>query len=186
MLCKQKDLPVYTRQCSARVLNEHPPSSQPGCLSTNKLLHSCRIMSNSRLVPTTSSNFQLIFNNALKAYEKRTKKDLLAHPLAAELQDCKSPSKILAVLHQQARGLDQSPSGDDRWIKWLDPTVNVLYMLSETLGEGISLVSHKHELIRDLQSHVYWQVFSPVKVIFAGVGVLLSVRISLDNMRESF
>jgi hypothetical protein len=90
---------------------------------------------------TSSSNFQLIFNNALKAYEKRTKKDLLAHPLAAELQICNSPSAILAILHQQVQGLDPSPSGDDRWTKWLDPTVNVLHTLSETLGEGASLVS---------------------------------------------
>ena len=105
-------------------------------------------MSNSHPITTasSSSNFQLIFNNALKAYEKRTKKDLLAHPLAAELQDCNSPTKILAVLHQQGQGLDQSPSSDDRWTKWLDPTVNALYVLSETLGEGITLVSHKHEL----------------------------------------
>jgi hypothetical protein len=100
-------------------------------------------MSSSYPITTTSSssNFQLIFNNALKAYEKRTKKDLLAHPLAAELQNCNSPSEILAVLHQQVQGLDQSMSSDDRWTKWLDPTVNVLYMLSKTLGEGISLVS---------------------------------------------
>jgi hypothetical protein len=67
--------------------------------------------------------------------------DLRAHPLAAELQDCNSPNRILAVLHQLVQGLDQSQSGNDRWTKWLDPTVNVLYMLSETLGEGISLVS---------------------------------------------
>jgi hypothetical protein len=100
-------------------------------------------MSNSRPITTdpSSSNFQLIFNNALKAYERRTKKDLLAHPLAAELQNCNSPTNILAVLHKQAQGLDQSMSSDDRWTKWLDPTVNVLYMLSKTLGEGISLVS---------------------------------------------
>jgi hypothetical protein len=76
-------------------------------------------------------------------YEKRTKKDLLAHPLATELQDCNSPAKILAVLHQQVQGLDQSLNSDNRWTKWLDPTVNVLYMLSETLGEGIGLVSLK-------------------------------------------
>jgi hypothetical protein len=104
-------------------------------------------MSNSHPITTatasSSSNFLLIFNNALKVYERRTKKDLLAHPLAAELQDCNSPGKILAVLHQQIHGLDQSLSGDDRWAKWLDPTVNVLYMLSETLGEGVSLVSLK-------------------------------------------
>jgi hypothetical protein len=96
---------------------------------------------------TPSSNFQLIFNNALKAYEKRTKKDLLAHPLAAELQKCNSPSAIFAVLHQQVQGLNQSRSSEDRWTKWLDPTVNVLYMLSETLGEGISLVNIRDERV---------------------------------------
>src|SRR6266566_3880692 len=101
-------------------------------------------MSNSHTTTTTSStNFQLIFNNALKTYEKRTKNDLLAHPLAAELQNCNSPSAILDVLHQQVQGLDQLQSSDDRWTKWLGPTVNVLHTLSETLGEGVSLVGFK-------------------------------------------
>jgi hypothetical protein len=142
-------------------------------------------MSNSRPITaaSSSSNFQLIFNNALKAYEKRTKKNLLAHPLAAELQDCNSPTKILAVLHQQTRGLDQSSSSDDRWIKWLDPTVNVLYMLSETLGEGISLVSLQTRTRLEILKFSR-QVFSPGKVIFAGVGVLLSVRICPENIRR--
>ena len=99
--------------------------------------------STSTSTATPSTNFQLIFNNALKAYENRTKKDLLAHPLAAELQKCNSPSAILAVLHQQVQGLDQSSSNDDRWNKWLDPTVNVLHTLSDTLGEGVSLVSFR-------------------------------------------
>ena len=89
----------------------------------------------------SSINFQLIFNNALKAYEKRTKNDLLAHPLAAELQDCNSSSAILAVLHRQVQELDLSPNSDDRWAKWLDPTVNVLQTFSDVLGEGFSLVS---------------------------------------------
>jgi len=48
---------------------------------------------------TSSTNFQLIFNYALDVYKKRTKNDLLAHILAAELQKCNSPSAILAVLH---------------------------------------------------------------------------------------
>jgi hypothetical protein len=102
-------------------------------------------MSNSHPITTasSSSNFELIFNNALDAYKKRTKKDLPAHPLIAKFQSCNSPSEVLAVLHRQAQGLDQSMSSDDRWSKWLDPTVNVLYMLSETLGEGISLVRLK-------------------------------------------
>jgi hypothetical protein len=97
-------------------------------------------MSHSHLTAASTSNFQLIFNNALKAYEKRTKKDLLAHPLAAQLQACNSPGDILSILQQQAQGLDQSQSSD-QWTKWLDPTVNVLYALSGTLGEGVGLVS---------------------------------------------
>jgi hypothetical protein len=95
-------------------------------------------MSHSYLT-SSSSNFQLIINNALKAYEKRTKEDLLAHPLASQLQACDSPGDILAILQQQVQGLDQS--SDDRWTKWLNPTMSVLYSLSDTLGEGVSLVS---------------------------------------------
>jgi hypothetical protein len=85
---------------------------------------------------TTAPNFQLMFHNALKVYERRTKSDLVAHPLAAQLQACDSPGAILAVLQQQAQELDQSRTTDDRWTRWLDPTVNVLYALSATLGEA--------------------------------------------------
>jgi hypothetical protein len=89
----------------------------------------------------TSSQFQQIFNSALKTYEKRTKNDLLLHPLAAQLQACHSPDAILAVLQEQLNGLNQSRNTDDRWTKWLDPTVNVLFAFSATLGEGVGLVS---------------------------------------------
>jgi hypothetical protein len=89
---------------------------------------------------TSSPNFQLIFNNALKAYEKRTKNDLLAHPLAAQLQTCDSPIAVLFVLQQQVQELNQSRSGDERLTNWLGPTVNVLYALSSALGEGVGLV----------------------------------------------
>ena len=102
-------------------------------------------MSNSHPAATANSsiNFQIILNNALKAYEKRTKMDLLAHPLAVELEDCNSPAAILAVLHRQAQELDPSPSSDDRWTKWLNPTVNVLHTLSHSLREAVSLVSFR-------------------------------------------
>jgi hypothetical protein len=112
--------------------------------STNKLStlafisHGAHPMASSS--SSSSSNFQLIINNALDAYKRRTKNDLLAHPLAVKLQSCKTPSAILAVLQQQIQGLDQSRSSDDRWTRWLDPTVNVLFALSATLGEGVGLV----------------------------------------------
>src|SRR6266576_4951415 len=97
-------------------------------------------MSHAPSTSTSSSNFQVIFNHALKAYEKRTKKDLLAHPLASQLQTCDSHSSILIVLQQQVQELNRSQTSDERLTKWLDPTVKVLYTLSETLGEGVSLV----------------------------------------------
>jgi fungal STAND N-terminal Goodbye domain len=109
-------------------------------LNTNNIL-AFAFMSHSNPTASSSNHFQLLINNALKAYEKRTKNDLLSHPLATQLQDCNSPADILAVLHQQIQGPSQSRSTDNRWTKWLDSTVNILYTLSETLGEGVSLVS---------------------------------------------
>jgi hypothetical protein len=90
---------------------------------------------------SSSSNFQSIFNAALKAYEKKTKKDLIAHPLAAQFQACKSPGDILAVLQEKVNEFDQSRSADERLSQWLNPTINVLYSFSATLGAGVGLVS---------------------------------------------
>jgi thiamine kinase-like enzyme len=95
-------------------------------------------MSHPHSTPTPPPNFQLIFNNALKEYEKRTKRDLLAHPLVAQFQSCNSPNDILSIIHQQ---LHQSQRADERLTKWLGPTVNVLLAFSGALGEGVALVS---------------------------------------------
>ena len=105
--------------------------------------------------PSTSSspNFQLIFNNTLEVYKKRTKNDLLAHPLVIQLQTCTSSSAVLALIHQQLRGLQRE---DDRLTKWLDSTVRVLYAFSETLGEGVSLVCPGNEPIRDPLFHIHF------------------------------
>ena len=81
-----------------------------------------------------------MINNALDTYKKRTKNDILAHPLATRLQTCNSPGAIIAVLQEQVQGLDQSQSSDERWSKWLDPTVNVLQAFSSILEAGASLV----------------------------------------------
>ncbi|KAH8986093.1 hypothetical protein EDB92DRAFT_1281060 [Lactarius akahatsu] len=109
----------------------------------------------SQTPPAPSSNLQAIFYASMKEYEKKTKKDLLAHPLMAQLQSCNSPTDILAVLRTQVQQFEQSTSCDDKLTKWLNPTVNILYAFSAALGEGVGMV------------------FSPAKVIFAGAGVLL-------------
>ena len=120
------------------------------------------------LASSSSSSFQSIINAALKSYEQQTKKDLLAHPLAAQLQSCDSPSDILTVLQDQAHEFGRSQSANGTQSRWLISTVNVLYAFSATLGEGVGLVSLVsctstiHSLIDSLsgilasQSNIYW------------------------------
>ena len=89
----------------------------------------------------TSSNVRDIVSASIKEYEKKTKKDLLTHPLMAQLQACKTPTDILSVLHTQVQHLEKSMCGEEKLAKWLNPTVNVLYAFSSALGAGVGLVS---------------------------------------------
>ena len=96
-------------------------------------------------IPSTSSdftNFETIFAAALNEYKKQTKRDISSHPLAAQLQSCDSPGAILAVLRARVQKSEQSPNAnsDEKWMKWVDPTVNVLFALSATLGNSVGLV----------------------------------------------
>ena len=89
---------------------------------------------------SSSSRFQAIFQVTLNSYQKQTKKNLLVHPLASQLQDCDSTTAILAILQDQVRQFDKSHSGDERLTKWLSPTVNVLSAFSATISGGVGLV----------------------------------------------
>ncbi|KAH9023811.1 hypothetical protein EDB84DRAFT_1440875 [Lactarius hengduanensis] len=114
----------------------------------------------------------LIFEKALNVYKIKTKQDLATHPLASQLKACNSPAAILTILQDQVHQFEQSRSADERLQRWLNPTINVLYAFSATLGEGVGLV------------------FSPAKVIFAGAGVLLlaakDVEASQDILIDIF
>jgi len=125
---------------------------------------------------TSPSNLHAIFNAALRTFKKKTGKDITSHPLATELQSCDSPDAILAVLRRQMPTPDQSQDGDETFEKFLIPTVNVLYTLSDKLGEGVGLVnSSMSSLLRNGALTSFSQVFAPAKVIFTGIGVLLLV-----------
>jgi hypothetical protein len=144
----------YTRPTrgSASATNERFAVTQ-SCPAHHRPLYSP--MSYPHPAPTSSPNFQLIFNNALKMYEKHTKCDLLVHPLVARLQACESPSAILAIIHQQVQGLDQSQRADERMTKWLNPTITVLYAFSASLGQGVGLVCF-WTWTRDPFSHIHF------------------------------
>lgn len=134
--------PFQTLRRSCYLLNIHPAFKA-----------STRTMAQIQPTATSSTTFEAIFTAALKAYEKQTKKVITSHSLATELQSCDSPSAIIALLRTQ---VDQSQSADEKWTKWLDPTVDVLYAFAETLSSGAALA------------------FPPASAIFSGIGVLAS------------
>ncbi|KAH9956629.1 ankyrin repeat-containing domain protein [Russula dissimulans] len=110
-------------------------------------------MSTSHVSPT----FQSIFDAASKQYEKKIGQDLRTHPFAAQFDHCNSPDAVLDIFQKQADVFDQAGNSDKTLVKWLNPTVRLLYMLSVTIAEGVSLT------------------FSPAKVMFTGIDVLLTV-----------
>ena len=100
-------------------------------------------MSQTATTAEASERFKVIFQAAIKSYQKQTKEDLLTHPLASQLQSCSSTSAVIAILQIQVQEFDKSRtgSGDERLTKWLNPTVNVLSALSAVISTGASLVS---------------------------------------------
>src|SRR6266852_8894877 len=95
-------------------------------------------------VPSTStsqSNFASMFNAALDAYKRKTKKDLASHPLLPRLQSCNSPGAILTALHEEIPTFSQSEIGDNRLTNWVMPTVKVLLAFSSTVGQGVGQVN---------------------------------------------
>ena len=144
-------------------------------------------MSNVVSPSTSCSNLESIFNAALRAYKKKTGKAITSHPLATELQSCDSPDAILAILRRQIHTPDQSHNVDETFAKCLIPTINVLYTLSDTFGEGVCLVIiMMSPLLRICALTSFSQVFSPAKVIFAGIGVLLLVGYLLFQCAAHF
>jgi hypothetical protein len=90
------------------------------------------------------ANYQSIFDTALRAYNKKTGKDLFSNPLCRRFEACGSPDDIITILRQQIPGFDQSAggsSGDSRLTRWLDPTVKVINAFSTTIGGIVALVS---------------------------------------------
>jgi hypothetical protein len=111
-------------------------------------------MSLARSTASSSSSLQQDFNNALQAYERQTKINLLEHPLVAQLQSCNSPSAIISLLREQVQGPGRSQDSDDKLTKWLDPTVIVVGALSTALGAQVSLVCLEMLIVMGPMSYI--------------------------------
>ncbi|KAH9016801.1 hypothetical protein EDB84DRAFT_710558 [Lactarius hengduanensis] len=170
---------LYVQVCMlrTRLLPSHWQSSLtytrprvPARIITSKLTVASPMSSSTTATP---SDFKSILDAALTEYKKKTGKELLDHPLAAEVQRCDSVDAILALFQGQAKAFQQFRDGDQRLMKWINPVVDVLFTFSATLSEGVSLAP-----------------FPPAKVIVVGIAVLLAaakdVRASHDALVEVF
>ncbi|KAH9055231.1 hypothetical protein EDB87DRAFT_1340770 [Lactarius vividus] len=83
---------------------------------------------------TMSSNFHIIFVAALRAYEK-TKTDLLAHPLAMQLQYCISSSDVHNIFLYIY--LKSHPSHNRETVDSRRPPVRWSYPCQGKIGEDI-------------------------------------------------
>ncbi|KAH9985038.1 hypothetical protein BJV74DRAFT_988733 [Russula compacta] len=110
---------------------------------------------NIQVAGPSADNFTTIFNAASTEYQRVTGKRLDTHPFATQLDQCHSTEAVSNLLRSQAKAFSKFREGDEKLMKWLDPTVHILFTFSDTLGEGIVLP------------------FSPAKTIFTGIGVLL-------------
>ena len=141
-------------------------------------------MSSPSRPPASSTRFKLILDGALTEYQKKTKKNLLDYWLATELKSCESIDAILGILQDQAKAIERTSAADQRLMNHIGSSVNVLASISDTLSEGISLVCH--ETYFCCNSDITIQTFPPAKVLFAGISVLLSVRIFSVTFRRQF
>jgi hypothetical protein len=129
-----------------------------------------------RAAHPSTDNFTAIFSVAQDEYKKLTGHDLRRHPLALKFDTCRRPEDVSKLLQTQAQALKTFNEGNEALMRWLSPTVNILFIFSDTLGEGIGLVGlpfapYDGSLISSFQP------FSPVKTIFTGIGVLLGVSL---------
>jgi hypothetical protein len=102
-------------------------------------------MSSSSSHPNVSfSQFQDLFDAALREYKQKTGKDIATEPLTTRLLRCDSSDAVLEVLQEQAHAFNQFRNGD--WkvqlMRRLKPTVDILIGLSTSgvFGEGIGSV----------------------------------------------
>ena len=120
------------------------------------------------------SNIQLI-TNALADYAKTTGIDLSKNPFATALEQSNSPEAILQLIQEREKAFKDYRDGNRRLIRCLSPAVNVIHAFSGILGEAISLVSHKVDLVT-LLNRLCQVPFPPAKALFVGIDVLLAVR----------
>ena len=90
----------------------------------------------------STDNFTAILEAAKKEYKKLTRKDLDTHRFSVQLKNCTSPEAFSDVLQEQAHTFSKSSESDERLMHSLRPIVQILSTFSETIVQGVGIVSH--------------------------------------------
>ena len=108
-------------------------------LTKTPLTHSCLRLNMRTPLPTT---FNLFLTTPWKPTKRAQRTTCFSIPsrLSSRPADLRAP---FSPSQQQVQELDQSRMSDESLTKWLEPTVTGLYAFSETIGEGVSPVSHE-------------------------------------------
>ena len=88
-----------------------------------------------------STSIQPILDAAFAEYAKQIGIDPTKHPFADQLQTCHSPDDVLKLLEVKANEFQDYRDGNRKLIDCLKPVVNVIRVVSDVLGEVVSLVS---------------------------------------------
>ena len=126
-----------------------------------------------------SDSFQSILDAALADYSKQVGIDLATHPLSNSVRSCGSPNDILKLLEDKAKEFRDFREGNRRLINWLGPVVHVVYTLSAVLGASLTLVSRNTSFFPSPFLYQFCDQipFKPANAVFAGVGILVTVRL---------
>jgi fungal STAND N-terminal Goodbye domain len=123
----------------------------------------------------STSTIQSIVD-ALANYTKVTGIDLSKNPFAAAIELSNSPEAILELLQEREKIFKEYRDNNRRLINCLAPAVKVIQAFSRILGEAVTLVSHKYDLVTFFLKGLRQVPFSPTKALFVGIDVLLAVR----------
>jgi hypothetical protein len=123
---------------------------------------------------SSTSTIQSIID-ALANYTKVTGIDLSKNPFAAAIERSNSPEAILELLQEREKTFKEYRDNNRRLTNCLTPAVKVIQAFSGILGEAVTLVSHKYDLVT-LLNRLRQVPFPPAKALFVGIDVLLAVR----------
>ncbi|KAF8259597.1 hypothetical protein EI94DRAFT_1706993 [Lactarius quietus] len=132
---------------------------------------------------TPLSSFKSILDEALSEYKKNTGMELLDQPLASEVQHCDTVAAVLTILQDQAKAFQQFEDGDQRLMKWIGPSVQVLFAFSGTLGMG----DHAGLAAKDVKAshHALVELFERIEKFFKPLGDYIRISLTTE-MAEVF